>query len=205
MDVKLDIRSVDREAIQQTLESLQDAPKDDVDGFLRYVLNGNRNALQSFVKGAVDNPKTWWIGIFSLQMQMGLFGERLRNRACSNAHILKQILSPLWEDAKGTVFGEETDILGHIVRYAFKYHSAMIIGRFAGGAFTTFASTGGRMGNRYIARIKQPGRTTVVGGAGLTNVVIASYGAAMMSIGLGREKLHDVLFSILTGSAEQMP
>ncbi|GGY86287.1 hypothetical protein [Marinobacter zhanjiangensis] len=88
MELKFDLRSPDRDAVQKTLENLQDAPKDDVDDFMRYILNGNRNALQSFIKGAVNNPKTWWIGLFSLQMQAGLFGSRLNRMANSNAGIL---------------------------------------------------------------------------------------------------------------------
>ncbi|MFC4260541.1 hypothetical protein ACFOZ5_16095 [Marinobacter lacisalsi] len=72
MELKFELTSPDRDAVQETLEALQGAPKDDVDDFLRYILNGNRNAIQSFIKGAVDNPKTWWIGLFSLQMQAGV-------------------------------------------------------------------------------------------------------------------------------------
>lgn len=206
MDLKLDIRSTDREAIQSALEALQDAPKKDVDDFLRYVLNGNRNALQSFAKGAVDNPKTWWIGIFSLQMQTGLFGDRLKQMANRNAGLLQSALAPLWEDAMGTVFDDEdSEILSHVIRYAFKYHSALIAGRLVGGGFTTFASTGGRFGKRQIAKLPNPVKYTTVGGIMVANFAIASYGAGMMAIGLGRSRLRDILFTILTGSTEPLP
>ena len=36
LNLKLDLRTADREAIQAVMEALQDAPKDDVDDFLRY-------------------------------------------------------------------------------------------------------------------------------------------------------------------------
>ena len=205
LNLKLDLRTADREAIQAVMEALQDAPKDDVDDFLRYVLNGNRNTLQAFVKGAVDNPKTWWIGVFTLQMQSGLFGDRLKRLASQNAGILQSILAPLWADAKGTVVGEDTELLSQIIRYAVKYHSALIAGRFAGGGFTTYATMGGRWGGRQRASLSAQARMGTAISVGLTNFALASYGAAIMAVGLGRSELRDILFSILTGSTETIP
>ncbi len=205
MDLKFNLRSPDRDAVQKTLESLQNAPKDDVDAFMRYILNGNRNALQNFTKGAVDNPKTWWIGLFSLQMQAGLFGHRLQQLARSNASVLESILAPLWTDAKGSLVRDDAAIVSNVVRYALKYHRSLLAGRFAGGAFTTFATTGGLFGRRQIGKLRRSAKYPIGAGVFVTNVSLASYGAGMMSVGLGRAKLRDVLFSILTGSDVQIP
>lgn len=205
MELKFELRTPDRDAVQQTLESLQNAPKDDVDDFMRYILNGNRNALQSFIKGAVDNPKTWWIGLFTLQMQAGLLGNRLQRMSQSNAGVLRTILAPLWDDAKGTLVSEDSTIISNVVRYAFKYHRSMLAGRLAGGGFTTFATTGGLYGRRQLGRLKRPARYSIGVGVFVTNVSLASYGAGIMAVGLGRSKIRDVLFSILTGSDVQIP
>lgn len=108
MELKLQLRSPEREAIQQTLEALQDAPKEDMDEFLRYILNGRQNALQLFLKGAYDNPKTWWIGVFAVQMQTGLFGTRLQRMAASNAGVLNSLLAPVTADLKSMATGGDS-------------------------------------------------------------------------------------------------
>ncbi|MFC4257631.1 hypothetical protein ACFOZ5_01150 [Marinobacter lacisalsi] len=205
MELKFELTSPDRDAVQETLEALQDAPKDDVDDFMRYILNGNRNGIQSFIKGAVDNPKTWWIGLFTLQMQTGRMGNRLQRLANSNAGHLSTILAPLWADAKGSLVSDDESIVTNVVRYALKYHRSMLVGRLAGGGFTSFASTGGLFGQRARAGFKTPAKIAFGTGVLVTNLALASYGAGIMAVGLGRSKLRDVLFSILTGSDMQIP
>ncbi|GGY67617.1 hypothetical protein GCM10007071_13300 [Marinobacter zhanjiangensis] len=81
----------------------------------------------------------------------------------------------------------------------------MLAGRLAGGGFTTYATTGGRWGRGQIGRLRRPAQFSIGIGVFVTNVSLASYGAGMMAVGLGRAKLRDVLFSILTGSDMQIP
>lgn len=205
MELKLQLRSPEREAIQQTLEALQDAPKEDIDEFLRYILNGRQNALQLFLKGAYDNPKTWWIGVFAVQMQTGLFGTRLQRMAASNAGVLNSLLAPVTADLKSMATGGDSKIVSNVVRYALKYHRSLVLGRLAGGTFTSFAAAGGLMGSRARKKLPRSGRAVANTAIMITNWGLASYGAGIMAIGLGRRNLRDILFSVLTGSDIMIP
>jgi hypothetical protein len=71
-----------------------------------------------------------------------------------------------------------------------------MVGRLAGGAFTNYASTGGRAGKRIPKGLKYP--------INLSNLILASYGAAIKAMASGHGNLESVIQSILTGRPESL-
>ncbi len=97
-----------------------------------------------------------------------------------------------------TLEGKSSPLLSAIVRYNLKYRKADIVGRIAGGAYTNFASTGGRFGNKRLSKTGKVIR-------GFTNFGIASYGAAIKAMVKGHRTIEAVIQSVLTGRPEQLP
>lgn len=58
------------------------------DGFSMTFPHGNEAAWYRFVKGTYNHPITWWVGIFQLQMQMGIWGSCHRAVASTRASIV---------------------------------------------------------------------------------------------------------------------
>lgn len=189
---------------QTLVESLQKAGPGDLSRFTMTFLHGNEAAWYRFIKGTYNHPITWWIGIFQLQMQMGIWGPRLRSAASARASTLWQISAPLRDEAQGRIKGDNAPLLSAIVRYNLKHRKADIIGRLLGGTFTNYASTGGRLGRKHLANAGKTG-TVIKVTAAFTNFGIASYGAAIKAVGEGAKTVEAVIQSILTGRAEHLP
>jgi hypothetical protein len=189
--------------IQPLVEYIQMNPKE-LDELTKNVAGGNEAAWRRFLKGAYNHPITWWAGIFQLQMQMGVWGYKPRAFASTRASVLWQLTQPLRNEASGLVSGKDAPMLSAIVRYYLKHRKADIVGRLAGGAFTNYASTGGRLGNKGLSKAGRAG-TAIKVTAAFTNFGIASYGAAITAVSEGHNSLEAIIQSILIGHTEHLP
>jgi hypothetical protein len=192
----LNLSRPDKEQVQQFVEALQATKSQEFDEFARKFASNDEAAWRRFVKGAYNHPITWWIGIFQLQMQMGMWGSRYRGAASVTANRLWQITNPLRLESTGLIRGDDAPLLSAIIRVNLRYRKADILGRFAGGAFTNYASTGGRAGNKRL-------NTTAKLARSITNFGIASYGAAIHAVGKGYDSLESVIQAVLTGRVER--
>jgi len=194
----LNLNNTDKQDIQKFFNNIQGLKKREVDTFKTQFAYGNQAAWHRFIVGAYNHPLTWWIGIIQLQMQMGLWGYQYKAMASIRANLLSQITAPLRDEVKNAVQGESAPIISAIVKYNLKHHKADILGRLAGGAFTNYASTGGRFGNKRLPQSMKHVRT-------VTNLGLASYGAAIKAVVKGQRSIEAVIQSILTGRPEQLP
>lgn len=192
----LDIKS--KQEIDKFIQRTQTASPQELENFKDDFAHGNKAVWQRFLLGAYNHPLTWWIGIIQLQMQMGLWGHKYKSVAAIRANKLWQITAPLRKEVKGGLNGEPMPIVTNIIKYNVKHRKADILGRFTGGAFTNYASTGGRMGNKALPTSAKAVRT-------VTNLGLASYGAAIQAVVKGHNNLEAVIQSILTGQPEQLP
>lgn len=186
----LDLGSNEKRDSQIFIENLQELSQKEIDDFVLKFANSEEPAWHRFVKGAYNHPVTWWIGIFQLQMQMGLWGHKRKMAANLRANAL-------WNTTKPLRTHQGTEVLGKVIRYNLKYRKADIAGRLAGGAFTNYASMGGRSGRNISKNIKYP--------VNLANFILASYGAAIKAMANGHRNLESVIQSILTGRPETLP
>jgi len=200
----LNLGITEKNDVQAFVENLQANPRE-LTGFTTTFAHGNEAAWHRFLKGAYNHPITWWIGIFQLQMQMGIWGHQHRSAASTRASVLWKLSEPLRNEASGLLKGEDIPMLSAIVRYNLKYRKADIAGRLAGGAFTNYASTGGRFGNKTLAKAGKATRISVKGIRMFTNLGLASYGAAIKALVQGHKTLEAIIQSILTGHPEHLP
>lgn len=184
--------------VQVFVETVQVAPEQDVDALVRQFTHGNRAAWQRFVVGTYNHPVTWWIGIFQLQMQAGMWGRERRAAASVRATSVSQALRVLHNEAGSVLKGDGSTLLSAIVRYNLKYRKADIVGRMLGGGFTNYASTGGRFGERRLSKPAKAGRWA-------TNFAIASYGASIKAVAEGYRSADAIVQAILTGRPERLP
>jgi len=194
--LNLDIKS--KQEIDNFIQLTQTVKTQELENFKESFAHGNKAAWQRFLVGAYNHPLTWWIGIIQLQMQMGLWGYKYKSVAATRANKLWQITAPLRKEIKGGLNGDPMPTITNIIKYNIKHRKADILGRFTGGAFTNYASTGGRMGNKALPTSAKAVRT-------ITNLGLASYGAAIQAVVKGHNNLEAVIQSILTGQPEQLP
>lgn len=194
--MKLDFS--DKQEIQKVVEGLEAAQDRDVDWFLDQLPRGNRSALSRFIGGAYNHPITWWIGVFQLQMQMGIWGHRWQSAASLRSNELWVATKPLHPNVAATVQRHGSATLETVVRYNLKYRKADILGRFAGAQFTNYASTGGRYGARRIGAAGKLMRAP-------TNFALATYGAMIQAIANGHRRLEQLLQAALTGHPSDFP
>jgi hypothetical protein len=147
----LNLSVTEKNHIQALVEYIQTNPRE-LDQFTKGVAGGTEAAWRRFLKGTYNHPITWWVGIFQLQMQVGVWGHHHRSVASTRASVLWQLTQPLRNEAAGLVSGRDAPMLYAIVRYYLKHRKADIVGRLAGGAFTNYASTGGRLGNKSLSK-----------------------------------------------------
>lgn len=167
------------------LENLQKSDAGEIDKLIDSYRFGNEPAWHRFTKGAYNHPITWWIGLLQIQMQLGIWGHTRKSQAQIAANQLSQTLNLATDNAN-------KDILYRVLVYNLKYRKADILGRLAGGAFTNYASTGGKIGNRSLP--KNVSRTV-----SLSIFLLASYGASIKAVATGQNKIEHVIQSILTG------
>lgn len=194
----LNLSNLDKSDIQKFHENLQNYDQREVEAFKTNFAHGNESSWKRFIIGAYNHPITWWIGIIQLQMQMGIWGPRHRAAASLRASTLGQVTAPLRKELVGALQGQNTPILNQIIDYNFKNRKADIAGRLAGGTFTNYASTGGRLGNKRLGMRGKSVRTA-------TNFTIASYGAAIKAIKEGHRAKGAIIQSILTGRSNVGP
>lgn len=70
----LSLNASEKQDIQHFVESLQKVEQTEKERFLANFAGSNEAAWRRFIKGGYNHPITWWIGIFQLQMQMGMRG-----------------------------------------------------------------------------------------------------------------------------------
>ncbi|WP_409524447.1 hypothetical protein [Nitrincola sp. MINF-07-Sa-05] len=187
----LSLTKEQKNASQDLIESLQSMTQEELNRFTSiYAIS--EPAWHRFLKGAYNHPVTWWIGIFQLQMQMGVWGYQKKAAANAVGSTLWQITKPLRDEASTT--GKDTILT--VVKYNLKHRKSDISGRLVGAQFTNFASTGGRSGKRIPKGLKYP--------ANLSNFILSSYGAAIKSVANGQNNLESVIQSILTGRSEKL-
>lgn len=172
--------------VDDFIKTLSNADPKEAEKFLDEFQSGAGPAWHRFLKGAYNQPITWWIGIIQLQMQLGMWGSKRKAHAQVVATQLGQILLKIKENSN-----EET--LFKAVRYNLKYKKADVIGRFAGGAFTNYASKGGKIGGQKLD--KNLGRAI-----NLSNFILAAYGACIKAVATGHKKSEHVIQAILTGN-----
>lgn len=194
----LHLSFIEKDDVQSFVETLQKAEPGELTGFAMTFAHGNEAAWYRFIMGAYNHPITWWIGIFQLQMQMGVWGHYHRSVANARASVLWQLSEPLRDEVSGLLKGEDMPMLSAIVRYNLKYRKADFAGRLIGGAFTNYASTGGHFGNKRLSKAGKGVRMA-------TNFGIASYGAAIKAVAEGHKTIEAVIQSILTGHPEHLP
>jgi len=92
--------------------------------------NGNGAYWSRFLKGAYNHPLTWWIGVFQLQMQTGLWGHHYQVLANSRASELWQLSKPLRDEASGWwLDGKDTPMLSALIRYNLEHRKAGVMGK----------------------------------------------------------------------------
>jgi len=184
-NIKLDF--IGKKDSQIFIGNLQNTTPEEIDKLIYSYKLGNEPVWHRFIKGAYYHPITWWMGLLQIQMQLGMWGTTRKVQSQIVANQLSQTLSV----ARSNVDGE---ILYKALVYNLKHRKADILGRFAGGAFTNYASTGGKLGNKAIP--KNTIRTVK-----LSNFVLATYGAAIKSVASGHKELESIIQSVLTGSS----
>lgn len=198
------LSSTEKDDVQIFVENLQ-ADSRTLDGFSTTFMHGNEAAWYRFIKGTYNHPLTWWIGIFQLLIQMGVWGHRHQAAASMRANHLWQISEPLRQEVENGLKGQDVPLLSAIVRYNLKHRKSDIAGRLLGGAFTNYATTGGRLGNKALANAGKAARRTIKVTAAFTNFGIASYGAAIKALAQGHKSLEAIIQSVLTGRPEHLP
>lgn len=188
----------ERNAIRDVVELVQNVGSNERDLLLDQVPRGNEGVIRRFVRGAYSHPLTWWVGVFQLQMQIGMWGARHRAAATMRANGVAAALQVVWYEAVSLATGGNAPVLTGVVAYSLGYKKANMLGRLAGGEFTNLASAGGRFGVRRLSTMFRRGQ-------GLTNFVIASYGAAVKGVAMGYRTSDALVHAILTGQPAQLP
>lgn len=196
--LSLNLNPSDKESVQRVVEGLQKASSQEIDRVFNGLANGDRGPFQRFLLGTCNHLLTWWVGLFQLQMQHGIWGQRWRGIASTRASTFWQITSPLREEVLAALQGGDAPIISAVVRYNLRYRKADITGRLTGGFFTNYASTGGRFGNQRLS-----GRAKLA--RGFTNFGIASYGASVNAVVSGHRKLEEIIQAVVTGRPEKLP
>ncbi len=195
---KLNLSTNEKQSIQSFTEELQKVKKNEFDRFASKYASDTPSAWHHFIKAAYTQPITWWIGIFHLQMQSGLWGHKYQSISRLRASKLWKLSTPLREDPSSVLNDKNRDMLLEIVKYNWSNRKADISGRFLGGMFTNYTVMGGRLRKAPLPKkLKYPIKAT--------NAILASYGAAIKAMTEGHESIEPIIQSILTGNAEHLP
>jgi len=190
----LDLSPSDKNAIQNVFDKLSENDSTLNKQFLDNFADQQEPAWQRYVDGIYNHPKTWWIGIIHLQMLMGLFGEKYQAQASIRQNALTRSLYFFFDESNRD---KSRALIKRSVRFNLKYRKADIAGRFHGGLFTNYASSGGRRGSGVSRGTKWAVRTT--------NFSLASFGAAIQTITKGLHDPDAIINAIITGKSEKIP
>ncbi|TCI02204.1 hypothetical protein EZV61_14810 [Corallincola luteus] len=194
----LQLNASDKILVEKVTNALSEASAEKSNELMAMLAAGREPAWLRFTKGVYNHPITWWVGIFQLQMQLGVWGHQWQSKAAVRANLLAQLQNPLKREFKQLSHGDISPVISLLVRYNLKYRKADIAGRLLGAQFTNYASTGGAIGQRYV---KGKAKAAVSG----VNFAISTYGAAIAAIASGITDLESVLQSVLTGRPEIAP
>ncbi|MCM2438414.1 hypothetical protein HGO34_01625 [Agrobacterium vitis] len=154
--------------------------------FLEKAAAKKPNLVLSFLKGVYSHPRDWWVGIIWCLMSLGAFGAEAKENADGWGRNLETIL----------ILAKNNPTLAARMLVIYLKHKAMnepeFYGRIAGGMFTNYASTGGRLGRRILP-------TTVKLGSSAANFVLATTGAMILSIKYGGKDIISALDAAITG------
>lgn len=195
---KLDLDLQTKQEVDRFLDQLRQAKPEEIESFKRTFANGNTSSWKRFLIGAYNHPITWWIGIFQLQMQMGIWGHQYRGVANIRANTVQKLVTPLKNEIKSGLKGQSMPIITALIRYNMKYKKADMLGRVAGGMFTSYGITGGRLGSKSLSGKAKLGKN-------FTIFLVSSYGAAIKAAATGQATLQTLIQSILTGSPTRVP
>lgn len=167
------------------IDNLQSSTPEQSSRLINTFKLANEATWHRFVIGAYNHPITWWMGLLQVQMQLGLWGSTRKAQAQIVANQLSQTLNL----AKDNV---TKDMLYKALIYNLRHRKADVLGRFAGGVFTNYASLGGRAGNKKLSK-------NITRSISLSNFLLASYGASIRSVAGGHKRIEHVVQSVLTG------
>lgn len=186
----------DKQAIRELVDRVSNDNAPQVDDFLNRFTDEQHPAWRRYADGIYSHPKTWWIGIIQTQMILGLWGQKRYAQASLRQNILAGILFTALTAAE-EYRKPARKTIRLVIDYNLKYRKADIAGRFHGGLFTNYASTGGRAGMRLPLSVKWASK--------ISNFTMASFGAAIQGIAAGLTTLDSLLNAVLTGRAERLP
>lgn len=182
----------DKNSVQNFLSNVQQSS--DSSRFADKFTDERAPGWQRYFHGIYNHPKTWWIGIIQVQMVTGIWGERQKARAMLRQQALARVLYQLLAEENRE---QSLELINRAVRFNLKYRKADIVGRIHGGIFTNFASTGGRHG-----RVVDPAVRISVS---VTNLMLATFGAAIQSIAEHYGTAEHIINSMITGKAQELP
>lgn len=185
----------DLQDIQVFISRLSAASQSEKNTFAMGAETHNSASWVRFSRGVYNHPLTWWIGVFQVQQQLGVWGTTWRGSASVKANSLKTVLTPVLEELKGMALGKESPLVDAIIKFNLEQRKADLAGRIMGGLFTNYATTGGRFGAKNIGNsIKLPIK--------INNFILSAYGAAIKGMHDAQGSLEAVVQAILTGTAE---
>jgi hypothetical protein len=154
--------------------------------FLERAAEKKPNFIVRLISGAYSYPRDWWCGIFYCAMQLGLFGAEGKAMSDPWRRDLNTVLSFI---IKNPVLAMR--LLG--ARTQHQMTSPEFYGRIGGGVFTSYASGGGRFGNRILSGPVKVARMPA-------NFILASTGAAVLAVKYGGRDIVAVFDAVLTGN-----
>ncbi|MBX2808899.1 MAG: hypothetical protein KTR20_09750 [Cellvibrionaceae bacterium] len=178
----------------RNIEDLLVKPPENVDVDFIYTNHDRDPAWFRFLKGAYDMPITWWTGIIHCTMLSGIWGDKYKSAAQINQQRLDLALEKLASHP------DRTKILLTAASVA-SYNRVYLTGRLAGGTFVTYAI------NKLLsfAKFIQKYSKVIAAGQFGFNLSMSSFGAALIAVASGYNSTHDVVYSIVTGTAQRFP
>ncbi len=155
--MELDLDPAAKRDVEGFIEELKKKSEQKVTEFAIKATHADDPSWWRFAVGVKNYPITWWMGIFQLQMQAGLWGHKHQVAAKQRADILLFSLKQLYAQSQNIDLGHEQadkvidksqEVIGKVINFNLKYRKADMVGRTIGGVFTSYASGGGRAGAR---------------------------------------------------------
>jgi len=164
------------------------------------IQNAERNGLKmagldacaitpvSFGKEAYSYPVSWWAGHIQIAALAGAFGQAQRQAAQIRASVLNRLLRNAFSNIPRTV-----RIAQRVGDVYVQFNTADVLRRLAGGSLRGLTSQASMLGwGNPPAASHLP--------AAAANLVLASYGAAIIGVAKGARRLEDVIGMVLTGN-----